>query len=1217
MDRPPKHERSLSRLASRRNSEMSNAASDLGPSFGVTSEGSQSSIDDDAEVLIGRHTVESFFSVIFFFLIRRAVAPVLVAEYVNIVVNDLMMYSFLFYPTPIFIDAYSRARSSAPSALLDPWIQFPYNIGSIAVEYHFMSLARYMPFFVVACALVLSFLGLVLYVAYDVLKGSGRTRTLWPLDLSRIMGVLVGECLFLPILDIFYAPLLPSDGSAVPSDSLVAIGFTPVKIVIIIVACIHILLVVVSFLILRPFPVRDHGGSHLLDFAPLKHVRYGCGGTARATILQSPMESHRCLMYLAQFVAAVLLTEERIVRYRVSPEDNMIVFSDAYHVEHSVRHQVVPENLINDRLCSSALQTIQRNFRIGISEFPNDHLLKLSYADYLIHLSPHTAEAAKIIYNLESNYQQLDIDSKFHLYALGQVSMIVSACIQGRLLAYQNNEVFGLIGDSADAIRFLQFKKILQFADANYHSALIQTAKLWQAIQEKSATLEMLEYYAVTIFKYQNMANSNYTALIQNKAVSAIRVHSQYHGANRNGYLISTLPNITMQILGECTKAQRLLLMADMLEDSPATHMDDPEFVFAESSEDESRVYEYESQALLQVNSRPLKTLTIRMSLLSILVLATIIASFWVVYDVIQFQRQSTLLFQRIDSAILGGLLIERRVNDMQTAYGQNNSAAYQKAQTVIGQILENITSTDFGASDTTMTSFITYYPSNSSRVKTQVSALSAFNQYVDCATSLLNMSMTSFATNTTSASCVTSNVYFATSLLYNQFLLQYRLKRFRQNQRSILGVFLKISASQAGEVLKAYFENTVDEGFMERAENSWWRDISSDSIRISVLDDLRYHLLFHGVFMTAIIIWSTTSSVLSLKQIMVNINAYGNFSMIASQSLEVDWFLRQLRSPILDPLIWDIRAQAVSQYASDLSSLNQLYGVAVYGVGDNQLRTPAYVAYPSDVYGVLLDSPCFAKDPSYCNTSAAWLNGAMGFGANSIQHGLAHLQRKYIVAHQTLVNEVARGMSLSSSPLWISQYAVDPYITDGWSICQSSLASETDTLLTYLYRLNLIVFVVEIITVLVCELYQMRIIFRRMELVDRAIINLIVRAPPNIKLLPNIVQIIEDAVEKYAATHDGWHPHSQPEPVIPVDQSSHVDTPDSDHKSNGRSEFSFNRSIQTSEGYKSSFSFNKQSSGMVGIHGHNDSRHSDIPISFHDHEAIQEMSRNSSRSNF
>ncbi|KAI9334989.1 hypothetical protein BDR26DRAFT_936777 [Obelidium mucronatum] len=193
-----------------------------------------------------------------------------------------------------------------------------------------------------------------------------------------------------------------------------------------------------------------------------------------------------------------------------------LVFRCWTHVEIAARFITVHMSKRRTRIDFNAIQEVQQIFRRGIDEFPDQPLLRLSYALYMFHLKSMSRDATNQLNKIEQLNPPLDI--KFQIYYTNQIAM-------------QSREADFLgAGVKLDITSYAEYQKTDKDAKLNHFLAIQEMRAMWELLLDKNYSLEELSMIANKLYTHAQKAQDAYMKLISKfpKSKTTLRFFARF-----------------------------------------------------------------------------------------------------------------------------------------------------------------------------------------------------------------------------------------------------------------------------------------------------------------------------------------------------------------------------------------------------------------------------------------------------------------------------------------------------------------------------------------------------------------------------------------------------------------------------------------------------------------------------------------------------------------
>ncbi|KAJ3128271.1 hypothetical protein HK098_004846 [Nowakowskiella sp. JEL0407] len=220
------------------------------------------------------------------------------------------------------------------------------------------------------------------------------------------------------------------------------------------------------------------------------------------------------------------------------------VFTYPHQVELTARF--IAKNMGGRRrnFLSEDLPELKRIFKRGIQEFPENTMIRISFAAYIFYLTKEKMDTMRILSKTASMNASLD-DS----FLITTLTRVANQSVQAAELGFEEN---------LDISSFAEYLKLVESAHENFSRAIGVNLEFWKLMHSKRYKTgdmwEELEEICLLHYKYSNKADLDFALLISRFPYSKL--------------LLRSYARFCFEILNDVNKGQSLLDQADMVEDT-------------------------------------------------------------------------------------------------------------------------------------------------------------------------------------------------------------------------------------------------------------------------------------------------------------------------------------------------------------------------------------------------------------------------------------------------------------------------------------------------------------------------------------------------------------------------------------------------------------------------------------------------------------------------
>ncbi|KAJ3080143.1 hypothetical protein HDU99_009150, partial [Rhizoclosmatium hyalinum] len=197
-------------------------------------------------------------------------------------------------------------------------------------------------------------------------------------------------------------------------------------------------------------------------------------------------------------------------------QPELLVFHSWVQVEIAARFSTVHMDHRRQRINFAVIPEVQAIFKRGIEEFPDQPLLRLSYALYMFHLKSMTRDATHQLSKIDQLNPPLDV--KFQIYYTNQIATTV-----------KETDFLGE-GVKLDITSYAEYQKTDKDAKLNHFLAVQDMRAMWELLLDKSYSLEELSAVSNRLYANAQKAEAAYLKLISKfpKSKTTLRFFARF-----------------------------------------------------------------------------------------------------------------------------------------------------------------------------------------------------------------------------------------------------------------------------------------------------------------------------------------------------------------------------------------------------------------------------------------------------------------------------------------------------------------------------------------------------------------------------------------------------------------------------------------------------------------------------------------------------------------
>ncbi|KAJ3031186.1 UNVERIFIED_CONTAM: hypothetical protein HDU68_006057 [Siphonaria sp. JEL0065] len=753
----------------------------------------------------------------------------------------------------------------------------------------------------------------------------------------------------------------------------------------------------------------------------------------------------------------------------------MLVFHTWTHVEIAARFITVNMSKRRTRIDFNAIPEIQQIFKRGIEEFPDEPLLRLSYALYMFHLKSMNRDATNQLNKIEQLNPPLDV--KFQIYYTNQI-------------ATQSKEAdflgAGVKISTSLFYKYAEYQKTDKDAKLNHFLAIQEMRTMWELLLDKNYSLEELSLIANKLYTYAQKAQDSYMKLISKfpKSKNTLRFFARF-----------------------CFDVTNDVLRGDALIDRANDLELEEEGDSAEDEPPATNVHRRESSNLsgIAVNRSPSNVMVVQKAAL----------------------KRGMSIKSRVN------------VRQLQTAYSLNDNEKFggiqnqlQKEMLNFSSVVEDLFATrdireanNIYYTTPSVEGYISHYPLSELLYPTNISLFEYTRMFANSGLYVSNVSFSDFSNSDENNNIrwVLDNfwtaqhgpydysmniLYFATFKLdisnANQTIyiltgvhvfivflflvvLDRSVRMFLTNQRHSLNIFRSIPKAIIKEIIEALTEADGD-------------DIFSNSIvkQSQHLSNANAAQTSSSLFRIQYAIYAILMSVLSILFAYVNISSIytiGQNFAILDQAGDMQTFqirLVNLARELLDVDVktWGNESAIRQHYLSDYDQISEVYASVKYGDDARHPPSPSY------------NAACFVENRRY--------NSSVGYIPNSVNLGLLHLTDYLASLHSDIANSCQTGpFKPPAAPIEFFEKVLEWDYLDGWHHVEEASYTETVSMLNNSIHMNIAIFALEMVLVFFGQFLVVSRMMNSFRFTDQCIFDLLNRLPAQVKTVPEIRELL------------------------------------------------------------------------------------------------------------
>ncbi|KAJ3116861.1 hypothetical protein HK098_006466, partial [Nowakowskiella sp. JEL0407] len=208
--------------------------------------------------------------------------------------------------------------------------------------------------------------------------------------------------------------------------------------------------------------------------------------------------------YMAQRTESICRKLEEKMQPNNSAEDSNLaetfVFKYPHQVEMTARFIAKKLGGRKTKFLASEVPELRRIFKRGVQEFPENAIVRISYAAYMLHLGKDKNEALKII----AKTAPLNLTLEEH-FLVGSIIRIANQA--------ENFAQLGFDG-TLDFATFTEYKKIAESAQKNFSNAIAVILDFWKNLHQGHCNPVEIETIAILLYKHTTKADKDFNMLL-------------------------------------------------------------------------------------------------------------------------------------------------------------------------------------------------------------------------------------------------------------------------------------------------------------------------------------------------------------------------------------------------------------------------------------------------------------------------------------------------------------------------------------------------------------------------------------------------------------------------------------------------------------------------------------------------------------------------------
>ncbi|KAJ3118116.1 hypothetical protein HK098_006031 [Nowakowskiella sp. JEL0407] len=220
--------------------------------------------------------------------------------------------------------------------------------------------------------------------------------------------------------------------------------------------------------------------------------------------------------------------------------EEVFVFKYPHQVEMTARFIAKKMGGRKIKFNKQELPELRRIFKRGIQEFPDNAMIRLSYAAYLFYLTKEKTETIKIILKASSLNPSLDVS-----FLISTMNRVANQSEQSAQLGFEGN---------LDISSFSEYRKIAESAQENFSNAIAVNLEFWKHLHSQNYKLEEIELISKLLYKFTKKADQDFNLLVTRFPNSKV--------------LLRLYARFCFEVVNDSNKGQFYLDQADMIEDN-------------------------------------------------------------------------------------------------------------------------------------------------------------------------------------------------------------------------------------------------------------------------------------------------------------------------------------------------------------------------------------------------------------------------------------------------------------------------------------------------------------------------------------------------------------------------------------------------------------------------------------------------------------------------